>query len=125
MKRLVEYSWPGNIRQLENVVTRLAHLSGEVISWDILAEDRQLAPDPPKAAGVEIRPIRPLDDAVEEVERAEIENALRQTKGNRTRAAALLKINRRSLLRRLKKYGMASEEDEAALADQAEDATPS
>ena len=56
------------------------------------------------------RPVRSLDDVVAEVERGEIENALRQTDGNRTRAAELLGINRRSLLRRLKKYGMAVEE---------------
>jgi DNA-binding NtrC family response regulator len=122
MKRLVDYAWPGNIRQLENVVTRLAHLSGEVVTWDVLAEDKQLAPEEPKPVAVETRAVRALDDVVEEVERAEIENALRQTKGNRTRAASLLKINRRSLLRRLKKYGLASEEDEAALAEGADEA---
>src|SRR6185436_18719902 len=60
--------------------------------------------------------VRPLDEVVEDVEREEISNALKQTSGNRTKAAALLKINRRSLLRRLKKYGLASAEDEEALA---------
>ena len=54
--------------------------------------------------------MRSLDDVVAEVERGEIENALRQTEGNRTRAAELLGINRRSLLRRLNKYGMSEEE---------------
>jgi DNA-binding NtrC family response regulator len=100
------YTWPGNVRELENTIQRLAYLSDEVISYAALSEEKQLvgegADQPP-------RPVRSLDDVVAEVERAEIENALRRTEGNRTRAAQLLGINRRSLLRRLQKYGMAAE----------------
>jgi DNA-binding NtrC family response regulator len=116
MKQLVDYPWPGNIRQLENIVTRLVHLSGELITWDVLIENRELFPEAEKPVVDAVRSVRPLDEVVAEVEREEITNALKQTNGNRTRAAALLKINRRSLLRRLTKYGLASEEDEAALA---------
>jgi DNA-binding NtrC family response regulator len=107
---LTRYPWPGNIRQLENVVTKLAYLGGDVITYEALAEDKQLLGEPDAEATA--RPVRPLDDVVEQVERAEIENALRITKNNRSRAAALLKINRRSLLRRLQKYGYATGEDE-------------
>jgi len=114
LKTLIEHRWPGNIRQLENLVKRLAYLSNELITWDVLVEHGQLVAEP-KPQGEPVRAVRPLDEVVEEVEREEITNALKQTTGNRTRAAALLKINRRSLLRRLKKYGLASEEDEAAL----------
>ncbi|MBI3722535.1 sigma-54-dependent Fis family transcriptional regulator [bacterium] len=121
MKRLTEHPWPGNVRQLDNVMTRAAHLSGEVITWDVLAEDPEFAAEIEKAPAA-FRPVRPLDTAVEQVEREEIANALKQTNGNRTRAAAMLKINRRSLLRRLKKYGLASEEDSRELgADEAVD----
>jgi DNA-binding NtrC family response regulator len=115
MKTLEGHRWPGNIRQLENLVKRLAYLSNELISWDVLVEHGQLMPDAQKPAAEAVRDVRPLDDVVEEVEREEITNALKRTNGNRTKAAGLLKINRRSLLRRLKKYGLASAEDEAAL----------
>jgi DNA-binding NtrC family response regulator len=107
---LTRYPWPGNIRQLENVITKLAYLSGDVITYEALAEDKQLLGEP--EADAPARPARPLDAVVEEVERAEIENALRLTKGNRSRAATLLQINRRSLLRRLQKYGYAAVDDE-------------
>ena len=53
---------------------------------------------------------RVIEEAVEQVEREEIENALRVTDGNRTQAAKLLGINRRSLLRRLQKYGAPADE---------------
>jgi transcriptional regulator with PAS, ATPase and Fis domain len=101
------YSWPGNVRELENTIQRLAYLADDVISFDALGEERLLMGE---AESLPARPVRSLDDVVEEVERSEIDNALRQTDGNRTRAAELLGINRRSLLRRLKKYGLASEE---------------
>ncbi|MCO5166943.1 MAG: sigma-54 dependent transcriptional regulator [Planctomycetes bacterium] len=108
---LTRYPWPGNIRQLENVVTKLAYLAGDVITYEALAEDKQLLgePEPDEAP---TRPPRSLDAVVEEVERAEIENALKLTRGNRSRAAALLQINRRSLLRRLQKYGYAAGDDD-------------
>ena len=82
----------------------MGYLADDVITYGALVEtDRQLLgePDPRE----EVRPVRPLDEVIEEVERSEIENALRVTDGNRTQAASLLGINRRSLLRRLQKYG--------------------
>ena len=109
---LTRHAWPGNIRELENFVRRLVYLADEVITYDALVEadtDSQLLggddADPPAT-----RPVRNLDDVVAEVELREIENALRVTQGNRTQAAALLGINRRSLLRRLQKYGDPLEE---------------
>ncbi|MCW8141470.1 MAG: sigma-54-dependent Fis family transcriptional regulator [Planctomycetota bacterium] len=108
---LTRYPWPGNIRQLENVVTKLAYLAGDVITYEALAEDKQLLGEP-EAEQAPTRPPRSLDAVVEEVERAEIDNALKLTRGNRSRAAALLQINRRSLLRRLQKYGYAADDEE-------------
>jgi DNA-binding NtrC family response regulator len=110
LEAFTRYGWPGNVRELENVIRRLAYLSDDVIGYDALAEERQLLGADGNSDRA--RPVRPLDAVVEEVERAEIENALRATDGNRTRAADLLEINRRSLLRRLKKYGMSTGNDE-------------
>jgi transcriptional regulator with PAS, ATPase and Fis domain len=109
---LTTYRWPGNVRELENVVRRLAYLvPDDVITYQALAEaDPHLlgAANAPPAT----RPVRNLDEAVEEIERREIDNALRVTSGNRTHAARLLGINRRSLLRRLQKYGYATTADD-------------
>ncbi|MCA8921558.1 MAG: sigma 54-interacting transcriptional regulator [Planctomycetes bacterium] len=104
---LMDYPWPGNVRELENLVHRLVHLAAaDVITYETLVEETDLV----RQASSEARPVRPLDEVVEEVERAEIENALRMTNNNRTQAAALLQINRRSLLRRLQKYGYQGED---------------
>ncbi|MGE0706942.1 MAG: sigma-54 interaction domain-containing protein [Planctomycetota bacterium] len=112
MQALTSYPWPGNVRELENVIRRLAYLvPDEVITFQALAEaDPHLLGEATAAAAT--RPVRNLDDAVEELERREIDNALRVTSGNRTHAARLLGINRRSLLRRLQKYGYAGADDE-------------
>ncbi|MDF1665292.1 MAG: sigma 54-interacting transcriptional regulator [Planctomycetota bacterium] len=99
----LNYDWPGNIRELENAMTRLAHFSGDTINFEILAEDQQFINDI-KQLENKPKPARPLDDVIEEVEMAEISNALQLTHGNRTHAADLLRVNRRSLLRRMKKY---------------------
>ena len=110
LQTLNGYAWPGNVRELENTIRRLAYLTpGDVITYESLAEERVLHGE--TGASEPARPVRPLDEVVEEVERAEIENALKATEGNRTQAAALLKINRRSLLRRLNKYGFQGEDD--------------
>ena len=104
MQALLRYPWPGNVRELENAITRLAYLTpGEVITYEHLREQKHLTGEDEATAA---HAVRPLDVVVEEVERAEIENALRVTKGNRSHAAELLGINRRSLLRRLQKYGL-------------------
>lgn len=100
-----KHTWPGNIRELENVVTRLAHFSGEVITYEILKDDQQLMAEL-ELPDDELRPVFPLSKTLAKLELAEIENALRVAKGNRTHAADLLRVNRRSLLRRLTKYGL-------------------
>ncbi|RMG12330.1 MAG: sigma-54-dependent Fis family transcriptional regulator [Planctomycetota bacterium] len=113
LETFTRYAWPGNVRELENVIRRLAYLvEGEVIDYESLHDlDRHLVG--PLEREPEPRPVRPLDEVVAEVERAEISNALEVARGNRSRAAALLHINRRSLLRRLKKYGFTESPSDA------------
>ena len=105
MEALTAYDWPGNVRELENTLTRLSYLSsGDVITYEALSEEGQLLGElePQRSR----RPVRALKDLVAEVERQEIEHALAEADGNRTKAAELLQIDRHALRRRLKAYGL-------------------
>ncbi|HNR98341.1 MAG TPA: sigma-54 dependent transcriptional regulator [Planctomycetota bacterium] len=98
---LAAYGWPGNVRELANVIERAAILSaGAVILPEHLPEKLRASAAPPPA-----RPDRTPVVSVEEAERLAIREALRRTGGNRTEAAALLGISRRTLFYRLKQYG--------------------
>jgi two-component system, NtrC family, response regulator PilR len=116
MRRLESLEFPGNVRELENVVERAVALSsGAVIGVADLPEvkpSRAAAHAPPAALpaeGVD------LDQLVSEYERMWVTRALEQTGGVRKRAAALLGISFRSLRYRLAKLGFdKADEDEVA-----------
>lgn len=94
---LVQHSWPGNLRELNNVVKRAV----------LLARGRQItAAELQQAMG----PLR--QNAVptlhnEADERQRIEEALRQTGGNKAKAARLLGIDRKTIYNKMEKWGMA------------------
>ena len=98
---LVAYPWPGNIRELKNVLWRAALLADlEPITPDHLA-----LPMPP------LRSAAPSSDAprtLEEAERLAIADALRVSGGNKARAARLLGIARSTLLEKLRRFESAS-----------------
>lgn len=87
---LEDYTWPGNLRQMRNVLERSL----------ILATGDELDPEPPEDAR-ETRP-RPL----QEVEREEILRALAFTRGRQGEAAELLGISRKSLWEKRKRHGI-------------------
>ena len=104
---LMVYPWPGNIRELKNVVE-----SAAVIAENGYIEPAQL---PGKITGVFnnsetneiILPVNlPLDDRLNEIEKSMIIEALRKTGGVQVRATELLGINQRSLWHRIKKHGI-------------------
>jgi len=108
LQLLVNYSWPGNIRELENLVERLTILkgSGVVEISDLPERYRQsaLSADP---AELDI-PENGLDfnSAVDAYENALILKALEKTGWNRNQAALLLRLNRTTLVEKIKKKGL-------------------
>jgi len=110
LERFQTYSWPGNIRELRNVLERAAIMAGEgMILPKHLALDPTAAPEPqtdPRqveaAAGQpgESLPVRP-GASLEEIEEAYINRILQQTNNNKTKAADILGISVRTLHNRL------------------------
>jgi DNA-binding NtrC family response regulator len=94
MKQLQQYNWPGNVRELQNTLARAV----------IMSEDSQLRFDLLGASGTEVPAQASLN--IEENEKVLIRKALLTNKGNVTRAAADLGIDRNALYRRMKKYGI-------------------
>jgi transcriptional regulator with GAF, ATPase, and Fis domain len=104
---LERYAWPGNIRELKNLVCRAVLFSG---SGPVDLPHFEPAPWSAPAARPDASSVaRPGDlrAAVDDLERGHILSALEETGGNQTRAAKLLGISRRSLLDRLDAHGVA------------------
>jgi Nif-specific regulatory protein len=98
---LMSYHWPGNIRELENIIVRAILVCDEsVIHGHHLPPTLQTA----EASGTVTR--GSLADLVASYERNLIEDALKTTKGNRTQASQLLQTTERILSYRLKQYGI-------------------
>jgi len=104
---LVRYPWPGNVRELENEIER-AHVltaEGRAISVRSLSsrvtyaveKTIQERPSPEKAT---------LKDAVDEVEKRMVREALESCRGNRTLASKKLGLSRQGLLNKMYKFGM-------------------
>jgi two-component system response regulator PilR (NtrC family) len=109
--RLRQHSFPGNVRELENVLERaLALCNGEVITAeDLLLENEAREP----SANYELQGL-PLPDYLERVEKQLILNALQKTGNNKTAAAKLLGVSFRTLRYRLAKLGLTKDTDDAA-----------
>ena len=107
MEQLVAYDWPGNVRQLENLMERMAILQR---TGDIDVD--QLPPEVAMARStIALAPRVPpeglsFNAVVDQVETDMILQALEQTKWNKNRAAALLGLNRTTLLEKIKKKGL-------------------
>ncbi len=103
MKIFVDYSWPGNIRELENVIERAVLLtSGELIGLPDIPQSLKLGPRGP--LNIVPEGISSIKSAYRIIERELIKRALDKTGGNRTRAAAMLEISRPILLSKIREY---------------------
>ncbi len=105
MSRLLEYHWPGNVRQLENVIERAMVIADDSLllpehfAAELMNQDRRTS------TGTVFEKLS-LKDAQKVVEEKLISRALAETGGNRTRAAKLLEISHPSLLTKIKAYGI-------------------
>jgi len=100
-QQLMGYEYPGNIRELENIVQRLLiHCDGEVI------EPRHLTTDLGEVGTVAIRGNRQVWPALEEHEKQYILEVLDEVEGNKSAAAKILGIDRVSLWRKIKRYDL-------------------
>ena len=96
MAALRAHPWPGNVRELKSVIERALLVADDAIAVDDLALGTVAAP---QGAGA-------LPAELDMLERSRIVEALERCLGNQTRAAALLGMPRRTLVKRLAKYGI-------------------
>ena len=106
MRRLMAHQWPGNVRQLENVVERAVAFSGartQIELHDFGPEIQQ--PAIAVEAGAVLFPEDGLDfdQYIEDVELSLIKRSLERTHGNKRQAAKLLKLKRTTLIEKLKR----------------------
>jgi DNA-binding NtrC family response regulator len=115
---LVNYAWPGNIRELENLIERLSILKGQgqVDVIDLPPKYRSSVASYAETGSVEI-PEAGLDfnTAVDQFENALILKALEKTGWNKNQAALLLRLNRTTLVEKMKKKGLKSNDPELDL----------
>ena len=112
LKALLEYDWPGNIRQLKNSIERAVVLAeNEQITLDVLpqevlgkslkSKDIDISSD-----SIVVAVSEDFKEARKEFERKYIEKCLERSSGNITRAAAILGIHRQSLQQKIKELGL-------------------
>jgi DNA-binding NtrC family response regulator len=107
MELIRNFEWPGNIRQLENVVEGLAVMSAEeTISLPEVRDALSDASSNEPTGGADAAQGDTLEEQLRSVERSFLSNALRKAAGNKALAARLLKISRRSIYNKLKDHGL-------------------
>jgi DNA-binding NtrC family response regulator/tetratricopeptide (TPR) repeat protein len=94
-RRLADYSWPGNIRQLRSVIKRVVLLG---------AEGHDVTPEKLELENAEVPTT--LIEELEQSERRRVGEALSQAHGSRTVAAKILGVPRTTLINRVKRYGL-------------------
>lgn len=117
-KRLMEHTWPGNIRELENVLERAINvLDGKIIELahlPLYLRDLELENTCVKETNTENKtstikhplPVQPLKETLAKVEKDAILQALNVTNGNKQEAAKLLEIGKTSFYEKCKLYGI-------------------
>ena len=94
--RIASYNWPGNLRELNNVMKRST----------LLAKGKYIGITELEQSMTHIQPSEPVALYDEQTERQRIEEALKAAGGNKSKAALLLAIDRKTLYNKIKKYGI-------------------
>ncbi len=109
---LLNYSWPGNVRQLENLAIYLAvildpnnkrRIELRDLPRNILEDIHKIGE---KIKASESEPVFDMNKRLEDLERGLIRKALIAAEGNKSKAAELLGVSRVTLMKKLKKYGL-------------------
>jgi len=105
-KKMERYKWPGNVRELQNAIERgLITLKGKTLdAMDIILPEEE--PDLPEGQNVSSGLKRLSSDVVAGLEKKRIEDTLEETGFSRKKTAEALKISYRTLLYKMKKYGI-------------------
>ena len=108
LRLLVEYPWPGNIRELQHELRRLAYLcpDGEAIDSTMMSPHLAAQPLAPGGASAELGESLEIDQHVRSLEVRLIQQALARSGGNRTQAAALLGVSRNGLAIKMERLGI-------------------
>ena len=108
MALLRQYRWPGNVRELENAIERAVSLShGPLVTPEDLPEAvRQGSLDEEEKKQSQEDPIHEAHLTLEEVEKRHLIRVLKETKGNKVKAAKILGIDRRTLYRMAERFGL-------------------
>jgi DNA-binding NtrC family response regulator len=115
IQALLNYPWPGNVRQLRSTIRRAVLLAGEVVAehhLDILQEDSEASrrvASPARApatsaTGLSLKKI--VAQSTTAVEREVLLQTLRQTGGNKAKAARLLQVDYKTIQSKIKQYGI-------------------
>jgi len=109
MRIMQQHNWPGNVRELENVIERAVILSS---GPEVMPEDLpfKAVPSADAGAGPNKSPIASLKEALEAPEREIILRALEAANWSRSETASALEINRSTLFKKMKKYGLEAPE---------------
>ncbi|HOD60128.1 MAG TPA: sigma 54-interacting transcriptional regulator, partial [Candidatus Syntrophosphaera sp.] len=110
MKTLEQYDWPGNVRQLENEIERAVTLADEgsfIRTTDFSDEVRRYIENQKTISILSGR--KTLKEAMEELERKMIQDAMEAFAWNQTQAAKELGISRQGLIQKLKRYNLYKE----------------
>ncbi|MEI9910393.1 MAG: sigma-54 dependent transcriptional regulator [Bacteroidota bacterium] len=108
----LNYDWPGNLREFRNVIRRSALLSTSgkitpnVLPWEIIGNPTKQLTDRtlPGNDFFHKHPVTDLKDAASQAEYETIMNVLKQVKFNKTKAAEVLKIDRKTLYNKIRNY---------------------
>ena len=110
LEQFKRYGWPGNVRELENVIERSVVLGrGDSLALEDIPMELQILESSigrGKARDVGPALDGPLPDAIGEIERKRLIEALEEARGNKSQAARSLGLKRSTFFNKLKKYGL-------------------